>query len=218
MFTRIVLALVITFVPFVVDAQTHWDVTGTTGLFTGYTPSGEAGRGYQELWFEGVQGGAILGRHLTTNLKLELEASATSAGTQFRERLITVPGSASPYPIGSEVSTSVRSISTALTWQFRRNEWVHPFVQAGVSTDFDRVTVRTWEQFLYGGTRPGTVPERVVEERIDGPHTTVHVRALLGAGAKLYFTPRAFMRTDARWSFDRNRHNLAFRAGVGVDL
>ena len=217
MFTRLMPLLIIAFVPAAAYAQPRWDVTASTGLFAGYTPR-TRGIGYQESWFQTVQGGVTIGRHLTPHLKLELEANGARAGTQFRERLVDVPGYPYPYPTGSEVTTSVRSLAAAVTWQFRNNEWVHPFVQAGVSGDFDRVTVRTWEQIFYGDLRGGVPPVRVAEERADGPTTTTTVRALLGGGAKVYWTPKAFVRSDARWTFDRERHNIALRLGVGVDF
>jgi hypothetical protein len=98
-----------------------------------------------------------------------------------------------------------------------QDSWFHN-VQAGVTADFDRVSVHTWEQFVYGSRGPGQPPARVVEERIEGPETTQNVRAVLGGGAKLYFNPRAFVRTDGRWSFDRSRHNIALRVGLGIDF
>ena len=217
MLSRITLSFVIAFVPAAAQAQTAWDITAIGGLLAGYTPRTD-GTGYQDSWFQNAQGGVIIGRHLTPHLKLELEATTTTGGTQFRERTITIPGYPFPYPIGAEVTTSVRSIAGAVTWQFRRNEWVHPFVQAGVSADFDRATVHTWEQFSYGARPPGAPPERIVEERFEGPTTTRSVRAVLGGGAKLYFNERAFVRTDARWSFDRQRQNLAMRLGLGIDF
>ena len=218
MVTRVALALVLTFIPLTVAAQTNWDVTGTVGLFAGYTPRTDGTRGYQDLWFHNVQGGAILGRHFTRNLKLELEATTTNGGNQFRERYVEVPGVAYSYPVGSEVTTSITSVGAALTYQFRDNEWVHPFVQAGVSADFDRVSIRTWEQFSYGTPRPGVPPQRLVEERIDGPATSRVVRGLIGGGAKVYFSERAFVRPDARWSSDGRQHHFAFRIGLGVDF
>jgi hypothetical protein len=214
---RVLLTLVIAFVPGVVSAQSAWDSTGMAGLFAGRTPRSGDGSRYQDLWFHNVQGAAILGRHLTPHLKLELEASATGGGSQFRDRIVVVPGDPYPYPVGYEMTTSVRSIAAALTWQFRDNEWIHPFVQAGVSTDFDHVSTRTWEQYLFGQPRPGAPPQRIVEERIEEA-TTTHVRALLGAGAKFYFAPRGFVRSDARWTFDGSHSNIALRAGVGVDF
>jgi opacity protein-like surface antigen len=219
--TRLVPLLVLVFVPALAHAQApptgRWDIAGTAGLFAGHTPRTTDGAGYHELWFHSVQGGVTLGRYFTPHLKLELEGSASTRGKQYRERLVAVPGYPFPYPIGSEAFTSVRSLSAALVWQFRENEWLHPFAQAGVGTDFDRVSIRTWEQFYNSDPRAGTVPLRVGEERNDEA-TTTHVRGVLGGGAKIYFTPRAFVRTDGRWTFDRRRQNLVMRIGVGVDF
>jgi hypothetical protein len=216
-FTRSILLLVITLVPVSVVAQPRWDVTASTGLFAAHTPR-TGGTGYQDTWLQTVQGGLTLGRYLTPHLKVEVEANAAHAASQFRERLVNVPGYPFPYPTGSEVTTATRSLAAALTWQFRDNEWFHPFVQAGVSGDFDRVTVRTWEQIFYGDVRGGAPPVRVAEERVEGPTTTTTVRGLVAGGAKVYFTQAAFVRTDARWTFDRERHNVALRLGVGVDF
>ena len=221
MVTRHVLLLILAFVPAVASAQVaqagaaNWDIAATTGLFAGYAP--ESGSRYQELWFQNAQGGITFGRYMTPHVKLELEASATSKGTQFRDHTITVPGYPYSYPLTSEVTTTVRSLAASVVWQFRDNEWVHPFVQAGVSTDFDRVTVRTWEPVLIS-PYPGAPPIREVTERIDGPATTRELRGLLGGGAKVYLTQRLFIRSDGRWTFGRQRHNVAFRLGAGVDF
>jgi hypothetical protein len=40
----------------------------------------------------------------------------------------------------------------------------------------------------------------------------------MGGGAKVYFRERAFVRTDLRFTFDRDHQNLMFRAGVGFDF
>jgi hypothetical protein len=221
-FTRVVLLLVLVLVPRDLLAQSatvplpQWDVTGTVGLFAGHRPRIGTGTGYQELWFHVVQGGAIVGRHLNRHLKIEIEASGTNGGTQFREQQIEVAGFPYPFSIGSHVTTSVRSVGALLTWQFRDNEWVHPFLQAGIAADFDRVTVRTWEQFTYG--LPGVPPRRVVEARVDGPTTTREARAVLGGGTKLYLSQRAFVRADGRWTVGRERHDIATRIGIGIDF
>ena len=216
MFTRGVLLFVLALIPAVASAQPKWDIAGAGGFLAGYTPRPEDATGYQEEWFHNVQGAAIIGRHLSTHLKLELEASLTTRGSQFRERQVSVPGFPSAYSIGSEVFTRVGSVGAAATYQFGRNDWVHPFLQAGLSADFDRVTVRTWEQFVYSNTR--VPPQRVVEERVEGPTTVRAIRAVIGGGAKLYVTERTFVRTDSRLSFGRDRHHWAARIGFGVDL
>lgn len=221
MVTRLVLLFILAFVPAAATAQqpegvgNNWDIAATAGLFAGYGP--ESGSRYQELWFQSVEGGITFGRYLTPHVKLELEASATTGGTQYRDRTIAVPGYPYPYPLTSEVTTTVRSLAASVAWQFRDNEWVHPFLQAGLSTDFDRVTVRTWEPVLIS-PYPGAPPIREVAERIDGPATTRKLRGLLGGGAKVYLTQQWFIRSEGRWTFGRERHNIAVRLGAGVDF
>jgi hypothetical protein len=194
-----------------------WDVAGFAGVFNGHTAPAD-GPGYRDDWFHAVQTGIVLGRHLTRHVKLELEAAATNGGEWLRERQITIPGYPFPYPIGSEVTTSVRSAGAALTWQFRDNEWVHPFLQAGVSVDFDREQTRTWEQSFIPDPRSGVLPRVPLVEASFEDETTRHVRGLVGGGAKLYVSERAFVRTDGRWSFGDERQNLALRLGFGVDF
>ncbi len=222
MLTGIVCLLVLVFVPGTVSAQSasapmpRWDAAGTVGFFAAYRPRTDGETGYQDDWLHVAQGGAVVGHYLNRHFKIEAEATATNDGTQFRERRVNLPGLPYPVSIGSHVTTSVNSVAALLTWQFRDNEWVHPFVQAGVAADFERTTVRTWEQFSFG--QPGIPPQRVVEERVDGPATDRELRAVVGGGAKLYVSERAFVRTDARWSLWRDRHNIAMRAGFGIDF
>lgn len=61
-------------------------MAGVAGLFAGYAPRTDRRTGYQDLWLHNVQGGAILGRHRTSHLKLELEATATSEKAFGRAR------------------------------------------------------------------------------------------------------------------------------------
>jgi hypothetical protein len=215
LFRRSVLLLVLASIPVGVEAQAGsdpaWDITGTTSLLAGHTPVPD-GFGYQDDWFHVVQGGILVGRHLTRRLKMEFEASGTNGGTQFKQRLITIPGMPNPYPVSLEDTTSVRSLAGALVWQFRDNEWVHPFLQAGVSADFDRVISRTWEPFDYTNAL-SRVPEPRVEET-----TYRRVRAVLGGGAKIYVSERAFVRTDGRFIFGRERQHIVGRIGFGVDF
>lgn len=220
MFTRL-LVLATLFVPATAHAQAGplppaWDISATAGLFSGYRPRIDGGRGYQDPWLHSIQAGLIGGRYVTRHLKFELEASTTTGGTHIREQLVEVPGSPYPYPVASQVTTSVMSVGAALVWQFRDNEWVHPFAYAGVSGDFDRITTRTWDYANYGSsTAP---PRRTPQERVEGPFTEQSLRGVLGGGGKIYMSTRAFIRVEGRWSFEHRRQNVALRAGFGFDF
>ena len=207
---------VLALLPRAAEAQPEpmWDAAGVSGFFAGRRPV-EAGSGYQEDWFEVAQGGVVVGRYLSRHLKLEFEATATTEGTRYRSSEIAVPGSPYPFWITAEYQTSVHSLGAVAAWQFRDNEWVHPFVEAGASVDVDRTVVHVPEQF-YGVPREGP-PVRLAERR-DEEHTTTRVLGVMGGGAKVYFRERAFVRTDVRFTFDGDRQNVMFRAGVGFDF
>jgi hypothetical protein len=204
--------------PAAADAQPKWDIAGIAGLFAGHSADPE-GQHYQEDWFETGLGGVILGRHVTSHLKVELEATRTGEGTQYVQRLVSIPGVAYPYPVASEAHTTVTSVGTTLTWQFFENQWIHPFVQAGVAAEFDRRAVNTWAQQHYSGDpRQGGVLISIAEQIVEGPDTTSTVRAVLGGGVKMYVSPRLFVRTDGRAALGERRQHVSFRVGFGADF
>lgn len=210
-------AVLLALVPVVSEAQPRADVAATTGFVFGHAPRPEVPSHYDD-WFNTWLGGVQVGWYLTPHLKLDVDASATGTGTQYVLRYVTVPDLPHPLPVSAEAATSVRSVGGALTWQFRDNEWVHPFVQAGVSTDFERRSVRTWEQIVYPGDSRGRPPVLVGGDGGEGATTEAHLRLLIGGGAKLYVSPRAFIRTDARVTVGRGRQIVALRAAIGVDF
>ena len=208
--------LLVAGVPVESDAQSAWDVAAFAGVFAGSVPL-DRKEPYADDSFHTGQAGVIVARHLTRHLKVEFEASGTGRGSQFVHQLVTVPGLTFPYPVGSEVTTSVRTLVGAVAWQFFDNEWVHPFLIAGVAADFERRSVHVWEQRYYPGD-PRTGPVLVAAARREGPDTSRVMRGLFGGGAKLYVHERAFIRADGRMSIGAHTPNVAFRIGVGVDF
>ena len=201
------------------SAQRRWDVAPFGGIVAVNAPVEGETEGYRENWFHTGQWGVTLGWHLATHLKLEIDAAATGTGTQFVQRIVTVPGQAGRYPVGAEAETSVRSLGAQATWQFFDNEWVHPYVFGGVAAQFDRRSVRVWEQNYYGGSPPFHGNQIVlVPEGREGPTTTTRVSGVFGGGAKLYVNERTFFRTEARVAAAPAHQSLSFRAGLGFDF
>lgn len=213
---RCALVLAMALAPTAGECQPRWDLAGTVGLFAGHRTGGEGG-GYHQDWFQAAQGGVVAGQYLSRHLKIELEASATTGGEQYLSRRIDLPGVPYPYWISSHATTSVRSVGAVVGWQFRDNEWVHPFVQAGIAADADHVVLYTPEQYFYGDPRIGP-PERLVAAASTAVSTRRRIRPVVAGGAKLYFRERAFVRTESRLTLDRGRPNLALRLGVGLDF
>jgi hypothetical protein len=203
--------------PATAPAQPAWDIAAFAGVLAGSAPL-ERDEPYGDDWLHTGQGGVIVGRHVTTHLKVEFEASATGSASRFVQQFVTAPGIPYPYPVGSEVITSVRSLVGAVTWQFFDNEWVHPFVTAGVAADFERRGLHVWEQRYYPGDPRSTGSVLVAADRREGPETSRVLRGLFGGGAKLYVHERAFIRADGRLAIGANAHNVAFRIGVGLDF
>lgn len=212
------LALVILLSPAVAAAQSKWDVAGSAGVLGSHAPD-LGSRRYVDDWVHVAQVGLIVGRYLSSHLKVELDASATTAGRQYVEWQVNVPGFPYPYPLVAELTTSVRSLGAALTWQFGDNDWVHPFVRGGVSADFERQHMRTWDQVIYAPDPSGvSLPLRVTGPAAVGPTTTANARLTAGAGAKFYVSSRAFVRTEGAVAYRPSRVNATLRIGFGVDF
>ena len=195
-----------------------WDLTIAAGALAA-RPALESSDRYRDEWYDTGQLALVVGRHLTPHFKVELEASTAAEGHQFVERYVTVPNAGYPVPYATERFTTLRQVSGSVIWQFFENEWAHPFVQAGVAADVERVRSFTPAQTFYTGDPrlPGSRVE-IAEERRDGPDTTTTAGLVLGGGAKLYATPRVFVRTDGRLTANRGGRHVAFRLGVGVDF
>ena len=196
------------------EAQRTWDVAGSAGLFTSHVDTDDS-IGYVDDWDHTAQGAVVLGRYLSRHLKFELEASTTTGGVRYASTAVPLPDVPYPYPLFSEVRTAVRSLSGVVAWQFRSNEWVHPFVLAGLSGDWDDVEVHVPPQSYRSDPRVPSIP---ISDGATESATTPHLRGVFGAGAKLYFTEQAFIRTDGRLTWSPDRQNLSFRAGVGMDF
>ena len=210
--------LVVLGTPAVAYPQAAWDVSAMAGVFAG-RPQIEGNENRYDDWFHTGQGGITIGRHITRHLKFELDASATGTGTLFVQRFVTVAGAVARYPIGAEAKAALRSVTAAATWQFFDNEWVHPFLTAGVSADFDRRSLHVWQQTYYTGDPrlPGNQILIAPESR-EGPTTTTATRGLIGGGAKFYVTERAFIRAEGRLTVGAKQQSVAFRAGIGMDF
>jgi hypothetical protein len=167
--TWLILAAALTLTSRAADAQTAWDVAGFAGLFIAHTDANATG-GYAEDWSNAAQGGGVIGRYLTPHFKLELETSTTTRGVQYASTPIAVPHLPYPYWLFTEVRTSVRSLSGVGVWQFRDNEWVHPFVLAGVSVDWDAAIATVPPQIYRGDPRS---PSALVAEG-SGQHSGTH--------------------------------------------
>jgi hypothetical protein len=187
------------------------------GAFLGRPAESGDDRQY-DRWYNTGTLAITAGHYLNPHLKIEAEGAFAGEGQRYVTRVVQIPGTG-PYPVSTNEHVRINSVSGALVWQFFDNQWVHPFVSAGVSLDFDRERRHTWPQSYFRGDPriPGNEIPIAVESTQD-LGTTRRARGMVGTGVKVYMTPRAFFRADTRIAVGRRSGHVALRVGFGVDF
>lgn len=181
-------------------ATPAWDLAVTAGSFHGETAP-DPGPGYRDDWHHAAEWRVAAGRYWTPHLKTEVEFGATGEGHRYIQRFTTVPGSAVPIPYSAQDFVRVRQGSARVVWQFLDNQWVHPYLSAGLSVDEERTRTHVYS--------PIYIPD---------PRTTYRPGLVLGGGAKWYVSPRLFIKTGAQAGLSRPARSITFLAGMGFDF
>jgi Outer membrane protein beta-barrel domain len=183
------------------------DISGVTGWLEHHV-RGERldGDDWNNRWYGGTQ----LGYYWTEHLKTELEIGLTNEGESWAAYPVSVSRRSTPVAFTKE-SRRQRdvTISVGQSWQFFRNQWVHPFVGAGIDANYARVRR---ELHTFDPSDAG-LPQitRLEDERW---HAALHG---IG-GVKMYFTTRSFVRFDGRVSFGQDGQHVVWRVGLGWDF
>jgi hypothetical protein len=162
----------------------------------------------------GVSGGA--GWYWTDHHKTQVDFAATTAASAY---------SSQPYLVGPQQQTfvtTVRSyesqrISLIQLYQFRRNEWVHPFLGAGIDIVREESSGRDDPVFWYDQVLRQS---RLARDSVRyGDQSRTAARAVLTAGVKAYFSRKVFALTDLRVSVSSHRaEDMQWRFGLGADF
>jgi hypothetical protein len=200
------------------DATPTWDVAFMLGTLL--SRDDRAPRvSFDDSWFHTGQIAVTVGRHWSTHFRTDLELGGTGEGRQYIQRSFVDPNLSYPVYFGSTQFTSFRQLAAHASWQFLENQWVHPFVQAGVIVDFQEQRRHTpGYSFLSGDPRIPGARTVVIEERHEGPFKRERAHGFVGGGAKFYVSRRFFLRTDTRFAFRSELSQFALRAGIGVDF
>ena len=191
-------------------AQPSWDFAASTGGWWGHPREASTAERYDDEWFGSWLGSVSIGRYWTDHIKTEVDATVGSTGQRYVVRQIQLPGERSPRYYSFTQQYREQSLAALVTLQAGRNWWIHPFLQAGVSVDFDEVRYGDYPEFISG-------PAPFVLSR-SGPESTTVTRGIAAGGAKFYMTEHAFFRADVRTSFGGGATHVQFRTGFGIDF
>ena len=138
-----------------------WDVSTAAGSFNGQSSSGHSSSGYHDDWHHAAEWRVTAGRYWTPHFKTEVEFGATGEGDRYTQRVISRAGSDPPYPAGAQDFVRIRQGSAKVAWQFLDNQWIHPYLSAGVSIDEERTRTHVFTPIFYPDPRnPSTACRR----------------------------------------------------------
>ena len=188
----------------------RWDVGGSLSILT---MSKSETRSPWNDWNSLGEFRADVGRYWTTHLKTEVAIATSNQWDDFESVAYPVPGATARTFAYIDYARQLRSVAPALTWQFRENTFMHPYVSGGVKVGMLREH-RTRE----GGTfRIGSLSYAVTP--LDERSTTVTARPFVAGGFKSYVSRSVYVRTEARAAFGSDGlRQLTLGAGMGVDF
>ncbi|HKY22594.1 MAG TPA: outer membrane beta-barrel protein [Vicinamibacterales bacterium] len=178
----------------------------------------EHGLSDYDRWDASLFLGAGGGHYWTDHLKTEVEAGwhHTVDKETYSEIII---GGLRTSGHSRHRTRDVR-LAVGQSYQFGRNEWMHPYVGAGADVirrtiDLDRPAQTG---YVYGNTAPSRPPTNVLIPALRTSETSTLVRPFIKAGAKMYASERLFFVTDLKLGFDRDVDHVLWKIGVGFDF
>jgi len=190
--------------PVPVTAIGRWDVAGQLALLN--RNKSELGSRWDH-WYEAplIQGSA--GHYWTPHFKTELEIATSGQGTigveenlRYREHMLRES-----------------TVGATAVYQFLDNQWVHPFVGAGLEVARERHVAESLPSSIE--RFPTTALPLTLRPVPAIDNISYSVRPVLTGGFKFYISQRAFVRTEVRTSFSTDRPlAIQWRGGVGIDF
>ena len=172
--------------------------------------------GSEERWRGSLLLGLSAGRYWTPNLKTEIEAGWNSPTRSdiYQEIII---GTARTYGYADHRAADLR-VSLGQSYQFGRNQWVHPYLGAGIDVvrRDTRVTrsPQTRPLYVVSGPRPADLYIPPVEQQ----KTETLARAFIKGGWKMYATDRLFFSTELKVGFASELDHAVAKLGIGFDF
>ncbi len=181
---------------------------------------GWAGAEYEipsyDTWRGTLLLGARVGRYWTDHLKTEVQGAwMDSRDNEVFEDIQWNGGST--YALFDFRARDVR-VGVMQVYQFGRNQWVHPYVGAGVDVISRRTTRDRPEQrrTIYLPNQSQSVP--ITIPAFSERKTETLVQPALKTGLKMYVNERVFFDTEFKLGFAREVEHITWNIGVGLDF
>jgi hypothetical protein len=190
--------------PVPVTAIGRWDVAGQLALLN--RNKSELGSRWDH-WYEAplIQGSA--GHYWTPHFKTELEIATSGRGTIGVEEDLRY----------REHTLRESTVGATAVYQFLDNQWVHPFVGAGLEVARERHVAESLPSSIE--RFPTTALPLTLRPIPAIDNVSYSMRPLVTGGFKFYVSQRAFVRTEVRTSFSTDRPlAIQWRGGVGIDF
>ena len=193
-------------------ATPRWDAAGQLSMLN----RNRSDLSGWDQWYSVAAINGIGGYYWTPHFKTEFEIGASGKGHIDAQEETPVPGQNFPYPRYREHQLRELTVGATGVYQFFDNQWVHPFVGAGVEL------VR--ERHVADALPPSSIRFSTGVPSVSLPEVTAidtvsySLRPIVTGGFKFYVSPYAFVRTDVRSALSADERAWQWRAGFGFDF
>ena len=149
-----------------------------------------------------------VGRYWTPHLRLGIYAAS---GPRFRTAALAyVDANGRSFPTLIVTNARLVTLAPGVTYQFRDNQFLHPYVTGGVQIGLLR---------MHRERNPDAVRAPVPVTRIDERQSAVYARPFAAAGFKAYFNRRVFVRPEVLAGFGPGGiRQFTLHLGAGADF
>ena len=214
-------ALVCVLVPGLLHAQSDVlqlprnDVTISTGLINAqYRQTADI----YDHWHGSVFAGINFGHYWTDHNKTEVEAGWLSTAKSHSYEAVQI-GADRVY-VQSEYLFKDLRLSLSQSVQFGRNQWIHPFIGAGVDIDYLRTTEDLPAQIstVFASSVSGRDNRSVSIQGVHERDTALRAVPFAKGGFKIYVSDRAFLVQEFKFGFAHGVDHVLWKTGVGIDF
>jgi len=191
------------------------DVTVSTGLINAqYRQTADI----YDRWHGSVFGGINFGRYWTDHYKTEVEAGWLSTAESHSYELVQI-GPDRAYVQSQYVFKDLR-LSFSQSVQFGRNQWIHPFLGAGVDIDYLRTSEDRPAQIstVFASSVSARDNRSVSIQGLRERETAVRAVPFAKGGFKIYVSDRAFLVQEFKLGFTDRVDHVLWKTGVGIDF